>query len=152
MENICKNILKCFTIILNLEINYFEKFISLLYRSPGNGKTYSNTVTGGSGDQGADVLCIPHGSEGNGIIIQCKHSANVNKPQGNSGVQEIIGAKGVYERKYSRAFDLIVATNTIGFTKKAEEIGRDNNDQLVNREIIISMMKTNNISFADLSK
>ena len=35
-----------------------KKFISLLYRSLENGKTYSNLVTGGAGEQGADVRRI----------------------------------------------------------------------------------------------
>ena len=108
-------------------------------------------MTGGAGDQGADVIGFPYGNEGKGVIIQCKHSTNVDKRQGNTGVQEVIGAKGVYERKYSREFDLIVATNSSGFTRNAEEIARGSNVRLVARETIKNMLATKNISFANLS-
>jgi hypothetical protein len=27
-----------------------------------------------------------------------QHSTNINKPQGNTGGQEILGAKGIYEK------------------------------------------------------
>ena len=134
----------------NLSPSNFERFIALLYRSPGNGKKYSTTVIGGSGDQGADVICLPHGSHGNAIIIQCKHSTNINKPQGNTGVQEILGAKGVYEKKHSTVCNLIVATNTLGFTKNAEAIAQGNKVELVNREKIKSLLKNNKILLADL--
>jgi SNF2 family DNA or RNA helicase len=135
----------------NLSSDNFEKFIAELFRSPEKNKIYQTQVTGGPGDQGADVIGFPHGNEGRGIIIQCKHSTNINKHQGNSGVQEVIGAKGVYEGKYSREFDLIVATNSAGFTRNAEEIARGNNVQLINRENIINMLKAQKISFASLS-
>lgn len=134
----------------NLSPSNFERFIALLYRSPGNGKKYSTTVTGGTGDQGADVVCLPHGSHGNSIIIQCKHSTNINKPQGNTGVQEILGAKGIYEKKHSTVCNLIVATNTVGFTKNAEEIAQENKVELVNRDKIKRLLKGNRISLTDL--
>lgn len=128
----------------------FESFIARLYQFPGNGKEYSTTVTGGAGDQGADVLCLPHGSHGNAIIIQCKHSTNINKPQGNNGVQEILGAKDVYEKRHRTVCNLIVATNTVGFTKGAEKIVQDNQVELVNRDKIKSLLKGNRISLTDL--
>jgi SNF2 family DNA or RNA helicase len=135
----------------SLSSDIFEKFIALLFRSPSQNKVYQTQVTGGPGDQGADVIGFPHGNEGNGIIVQCKHSMNINKHQGNTGVQEVIGAKGVYEAKYSREFDLIVATNSAGFTRNAEEIARGNKVQLISRTNIISMLKTQKVSFANLS-
>ena len=130
----------------------FEKLIAQLYLSPGHGKTYTTVVTGGSGDQGADVVCIPHGSDGNGIIIQCKHSADINKPQGNTGVQEILGAKGIYEKKHSRVFDLMVATNTVGFTRNAQEIAKENKVQLVSRDVVNKLLKNNRILFSELQR
>ena len=135
----------------NLSSDNFEKFIAELFRSPEKNKIYQTQVTGGPGDQGADVIGFPHGNEGRGIIIQCKHSTNINKHQGNSGVQEVIGAKGVYEGKYSREFDLIVATNSAGFTRNAEEIARGGNVRLVDRETIRNMLAVQNVSFANLS-
>jgi hypothetical protein len=136
----------------NLSSENFEKFIAVLFRSPDKNTIYQTQVTGGAGDQGADVIGFPHGTEGKGIIIQCKHSTNVGKHQGNTGVQEVIGAKGVYERKYSREFDLIVATNSSGYTRNAEEIARGGSVKLVSRETINNMLAAQNISFADLSE
>ena len=133
---------------MNFEVLW--RFIALLYRSPGNGKEYQTTVIGGAGDQGADVACFPHGSLGNAIIIQCKHSTNINKPQGNTGVQEILGAKGIYEKKYSSVCNLIVATNTVGFTRNAEEIAQENKVELVNRDKIKRLLRSNRISLTDL--
>jgi hypothetical protein len=136
----------------DLSPSSFEKFIAQLYQSPGQGKVYTTLVTGGSGDQGADVVCIPHGSEGNGIIIQCKHSADINKPQGNTGVQEVLGAKGIYEKKYSREFDLMVATNTVGFTRNAQEMAKESKVQLVNRDVVNKLLKNNKILFSELQR
>lgn len=135
----------------NLSSDNFEKFIAELFRSPDKNNIYQTQVNGGPGDKGADVIGFPHGGEGRGILIQCKHSTNINKHQGNKGVQEVIGAKGVYEVKHSREFDLIVATNSAGFTTNAEEVARSNNVRLVARETIKNMLTTNNISFASLS-
>lgn len=134
----------------NLSADKFEKFIAALFGSHGENK-YQTRVTGGSGDQGADVIGFPHGKEGKGIIIQCKHSMNINNRQGNKGVQEVLGAKGVYEDKHSREFDLLVATNSEGFTRNAEEMARSNNVRLVARETIKNMLTTENILFANLS-
>ena len=97
-------------------------------------------------------MCIPHGSDGNGIIIQCKHSADINKPQGNTGVQEVLGAKGIYEKKHSRVFDLMVATNTVGFTKNAQQIAKGNKVQLVNRDVVNKLLKNNKILFSELQR
>ncbi|KMP10825.1 hypothetical protein UR09_05140 [Candidatus Nitromaritima sp. SCGC AAA799-A02] len=128
----------------------FEKLIAELFRSPDKSTVYQTQVNGGPGDQGADVLCFPHGTDGKGIIIQCKHSANVSKRQGNAGVQEVIGAKGVYEARFSREFDLIVATNSTGFTRNAEEIARGNGVRLVYREVLANMLNTQKISLVSL--
>ena len=59
--------------------------------------------------------------------------------------------KGIYEKKHSTACNLIVATNTIGFTKNAEQTAQGNKVELVNRDKIKSLLKNNKISLADLS-
>ena len=65
-------------------------------------------------------------------------------------MQEILGAKGVYEKKHSTVCNLIVATNTVGFTKGAEKIAQDNKVELVNRDKIKNLLKSNRISLTDL--
>ena len=73
----------------------FEKFVASFYRKKG----YQAILTE-QRDQGADVVVLPHGNEGQCFLIQCKHTIEKSRNQRVNGIQEIVAAVGVYERIY----------------------------------------------------
>ena len=68
-------------------------------------------------DRGCDVVVLP--SSGPGRLIQCKHTGS-KRLKGYSSVQEIVGARPVYEDLLGRDCSILeVFTNAKGYDKDA---------------------------------
>ena len=103
----------------------FESYIACLYEKTQNLKTY---VVGKPGDGGADVLCI---GQSLNLLIQAKHTQRGNEA-GTKALQEVRGAKSLYEDVTGRTFNLIAATN-FRFSIEAENLSlRGDSVELVN--------------------
>ena len=85
---------------------------------------------GGSGEQGVDVIAFD--KNGKKIIIQCKH---YSKKVENSAIQEIFGAKNLYQADHC-----VVVTNQF-FTKPARELAKSNNVELIDRDKLFSLIQ-----------
>lgn len=106
----------------NIKDGYdFEEYVAKLYKNLGY---TTSEVTQKSGDQGADVVAT---KDGKTYVIQAKFYSN---PVGNSAVQEVLGAIGMY-----KADKGIVITNST-FTKSAIELANANNIELVDGDEI----------------
>lgn len=75
-------------------------------------------VTGGAGDRGADIVLDTPLRR---AVIQAKHH---NKRVGNKAVQEVITARGIYEKRTGKKFDAWVIAPQ-GFTPQAESDARE---------------------------
>jgi HJR/Mrr/RecB family endonuclease len=93
----------------------FEIYVSQILKEKG----YVTSITGKTGDQGADLIVE---KEGRRIIVQAKcYSQSV----GNKAVQEVIGAVGFYDGDEG-----CVITNS-SFTRSAIALARKNNITLI---------------------
>jgi restriction system protein len=88
----------------------FEVFCAEELRRAG----WTTSVTGQSGDQGADVVAEKAGAR---VVLQCKL---YTRPVGNKSVQEAAAARAHEQARYG-----IVVTNT-GFTPAAEALAATN--------------------------
>ncbi len=88
----------------------FEVFCAEELRRAG----WNASVTGQSGDQGADVVAEKAGTR---VVLQCKLYA---RPVGNKSVQEAAAARAHEQASYG-----IVVTNN-GFTRAAEQLAATN--------------------------
>ena len=131
----------------NINPNVFEEVVAELYRQQG----YQVIRTPASKDYGADVVVLPHG-EGNreSFLIQCKHTINPEKSLSGGGIQEIVAARGIYEKKYELNFELIVATNSLNFTPQAQEIAKANGVNLISRSILLELLRKFPIQYSTI--
>lgn len=107
-ENLIKN-----SPVNNLTPTEFEEFTALYMKSKGFTDVKMTKTTG---DFGADI--IARHSTGASICVQCK---KYSKPVGIKAIQEIYTAKMHYNCQYAA-----VATTSVGYTKNAIELARDN--------------------------
>lgn len=75
-------------------------------------------VTGGAGDRGADIVLDTPLRR---AVIQAKHH---NKRVGNKAVQEVVTARGIYEKRTGKKFDAWVISPS-GFSPQAESDARE---------------------------
>jgi hypothetical protein len=92
----------------------FEEFLHRLFSRMGYTEI---TVTGASGDQGADLRC--RGPNGVWIVIQAKRWQG---KVGNDAVMQLLGAMRFYDARLG-----MVVTNS-AFTDKARELAKKGND------------------------
>ena len=99
----------------------FESLLKRLYE--GNG--YTAQLTGKTGDQGGDLVVVHDDAK---KVIQAKLRRNMTV--GNDAVQQVIGAKGVYNCPGA-----VVITNST-FTPEAEELARVHGVELVDGKLL----------------
>ena len=93
-----------------LDDKNFEGFVACMFCKLG----YKAEVIGGSGDRGADVVCL---GKNKNYLVQVKHTQSQKKITSKC-IDEIRGAKSFYESKHGTEFSLCVATNSF-FQEKA---------------------------------
>lgn len=117
------------SLIDQMEGPAFEQFIASLLRKSGYEKVQS---TGGSGDQGVDVLAEKDGVR---YAIQCKRYSHA---LGNTPIQEVNAGRQHYGCHVG-----VVVTNNY-FTAGAKELASSCKVLLWDREKLIEMLKANN--------
>ena len=105
--------------------NEFEQFLAAYFESEG----YKVTVTGGTGDYGADLIIKRGGVK---TAVQAKRYRN---SVGVAAVQQVLGAKGHYHTK-----NCMVATNSY-FTKEAKILARENGVKLWDRNDLLKLKR-----------
>lgn len=123
----------------------FEAYIACLFELARNMETY---VIGKSRDRGADVLCLG-GDER--LLIQVKHTKSKNEV-GTKAIQEIRGAKSVYEHTIKKTFSLVAATNYKFSIDAVNLASWGDGVQLVEFGTILEMSRGVKISNSDLQK
>jgi restriction endonuclease Mrr len=99
----------------------FEALIKRLYEGAG----YTAQLTGGTGDQGGDLVVV-HGDAKK--VIQAKYRGRMSV--GNDAVQQVVAAKGIYNCP-----EAVVITNST-FTPKAQELARVHGVELVDGKLL----------------
>ena len=99
----------------------FEALIKRLYEGAG----YTAQLTGRTGDQGGDLVVVRDDGK---KVIQAKLRRNMTV--GNDAVQQVIGAKGVYNCPGA------VAITNSTFTPEAEELARVHGVELVDGKLL----------------
>ncbi|MBI4706735.1 MAG: restriction endonuclease [Candidatus Omnitrophica bacterium] len=117
----------------------FEAFTAALYGKLG----YTIHLTPLSNDKGADVLAL---GDNENFLIQSKQS---NSLIGLQAVQEILGAKGYYETKFQKKFQLIVFTNSV-LNGNAKEYADSNSVGWLDRDKIAEYLNQYQITIKDL--
>ncbi|KLU61875.1 restriction endonuclease [Peptococcaceae bacterium CEB3] len=111
----------------------FEQFVERLFLVLEKENIIKTELTPPSGDQGCDVIIHYH--DGGRLGIQCKrHSQNVT----NTAVQNIVTARAIYGLTM-----LMVFTNSF-YTDGAKDAARMNHVELVDRTILINMIRNYN--------
>ena len=105
----------------DLDGDKFEALIKRLYEGAG----YKAQLTGRTGDQGGDLVVVRADTK---KVIQAKLRRNMTV--GNDAVQQVIGAKGVYNCPGA-----VVITNST-FTPEAEELARIHGIELVDGKLL----------------
>lgn len=101
----------------------FEQFLAAYFESEG----YKVTVTGGTGDYGADLIIRRGGVK---TAVQAKR---YRSSVGVAAVQQVLGAKGHYHTR-----NCMVATNSY-FTKAAKKLARENGVRLWDRDDLLKL-------------
>ena len=109
----------------------FEEWCAALLRKNG---FYSVKVTPGSGDQGVDITASKDGLT---YAVQCKRYAS---DLGNTPIQEVVAGKAFYHCNIAA-----VMTNQ-HFTSGAKELAKVNGVLLWDRETIVAILKSGNLS------
>lgn len=103
----------------------FEQFLAAYFESEG----YKVTVTGGTGDYGADLIIKRGGVK---TAVQAKRYRN---SVGVAAVQQVLGAKGHYHTR-----SCMVATNSY-FTKAARKLAKENGVKLWDRNDLLKLKR-----------
>lgn len=103
----------------------FERFLAAYFESEG----YKVTVTGGTGDYGADLI-IKRGS-----VKTAVQAKRYGKSVGVIAVQQVLGAKGHYHTR-----NCMVATNSY-FTKEAKKLASENGVKLWDRNDLLKLKR-----------
>lgn len=122
----------------------FENFCALLWAKQG----YNPVIrTPQSGDGGVDVVAI---RENEGILIQCKTSADQDKRLGWEAIKDVVGGIAAYERKFQGVtFDKVAVTNQ-RFNDNARQQAELNDVKLTEREDLLNMLANTPISIWDI--
>lgn len=115
----------------------FEKIIAELYKVMG----YTTEKTPDSNDNGADVIALSTEKGKRDLLIQCKKTSDYSKTAKKVGVQEIAGAKEIYDTKLKKNFKCVVITNAMDFTSSAKEYAGYHKVQLIARTQLEKLLK-----------
>ena len=99
----------------------FEALIKRLYEGAG----YTVQLTGGTGDQGGDLVVVRDDAK---KVIQAKCRSKLGV--GNDAVQQVVAAKAIYNCP-----EAVVITNST-FTPKAQELARAHGVELVDGKVL----------------
>lgn len=122
----------------------FECFCTILWGKMG----YRATKTQHVGDGGVDVVAIRGGQ---GVLIQCKTTAEDGGRIGWEGVRDVVGGEAAYRQKYRQvsSFAKMVITNQY-FNEIAVFQARENGVELVDRDKIIEYLASYEITRREL--
>ena len=121
----------------SLKGKIFERVIADLYDEM---PQHHAQKTPDTNDYGADVVVLLAGVQ-QGLLIQCKHAEDPQRPLGNNGIQEIVAAVSHYKREYPGVeFTPLVVTNGSDFTAGAKRLAADNGVKLVTRAALADML------------
>lgn len=130
----------------DLSGHQFEHFCKILYTKLG----YSVDWTDRSRDKGVDLI-VKDVQNSRGMLIQCKSKDNHNKRVDQAGVQEVFSGKNYYSSLYSGIeFELVVLTNSVGYTGGAIELAKTNSVNLLDRSFLKKYIKETNFGWNDL--
>jgi SNF2 family DNA or RNA helicase/HJR/Mrr/RecB family endonuclease len=124
-----------------LEPKLFEAFVAALYAK----MDFDVTLTPFSNDKGADVVAI--GSK-ESFLIQVKQSQTEIS---NKSVQEIVTAKGYYEKRFGENFKLLVLTNQ-SFGPSAKTLANSNEVDFIDRQKLKNLLSNYSVSITDVQK
>jgi HJR/Mrr/RecB family endonuclease len=133
-------------LLSRLESQQFEALIAVLWRRQG----FKTWLTGKS-DAGVDVVAIAEGGR-EGILLQCKSSADDEKELGWEGVRDVTGGFMVYQQSSPGiAFRRIAATNQ-AFKSYARERARASHVELVERVQLIELLDRHPVGNLELDR
>jgi HJR/Mrr/RecB family endonuclease len=124
-----------------LNPNLFEAAIAALYKKQG----FDVHLTPYSNDKGVDVVLL---GDQNSCLLQVKQSRTL---VGRDAIQEVFTAKKYYESNFNTNFKLKVVTNN-DFSSTATELAQSNYVDLVNRQQLIKLLESHQISIKDINK
>jgi hypothetical protein len=110
----------------DLDGDKFEALIKRLYEGAG----YTVQLTGGTGDQGGDLVVVRDDAK---KVIQAKCRSKLGV--GNDAVQQVVAAKAIYNCP-----EAVVITNST-FTPEAEELARVRGVELVDGKLLRSRLQ-----------
>ena len=102
---------------------------------------YTTEKTPDSNDNGADVIALSNTKGKRDLLIQCKKTGTYNTSAKKDAVQEIAGAKKVYDTKLNKNFKCVAITNARDFTTSAKEYAEYHKIQLITRTELEKMLK-----------
>lgn len=122
----------------------FECFCTILWGKMG----YRATKTQHAGDGGVDVVAI-RGDQG--VLIQCKTTAEDGRRIGWEGVRDVVGGEAAYRQRYRQVscFAKMVITNQY-FNEMAVFQARGNGVELVDRNKIIEYLASYEVTRREL--
>ncbi len=121
------------------EPTFFEAAIAAIYEKKG----YQVTLTPKSNDKGADVVAL---SENRNYLIQVKQSKS---PINGNSVGEVLKAKGYYEQKCHKRFNLKVATNN-ELNSNAIMLADANHVEIFDRSAIQTFLKAEKLFLSEI--
>jgi len=121
-------------------------FIDEINRSPIRKKIYTTVMHGNASENGNNIIISSNGTYKKGLLIQCLHSVDINKPQSNGDVQNLIALKTKNKEKYQKEFDVFFITNSKTFENNTVALAKKNNIRLVSRKDLIEFISQLNVS------
>ncbi|MGV7221688.1 MAG: glycosyltransferase family 2 protein [Nitrospinales bacterium] len=122
------------------------QFIEEINRSPFRKKVYSSVMHGQTNENSNNIFIASNENDKKGILIQCLHSVDINKPQSNVDVQNLISIKNEKKKTYQKDFDAFFITNSKSFENTTIMLSKKNNIQMVCRKDLIEFISQLNIS------
>ena len=97
--------------------------------------SYHAWATASSGDGGVDVFAERQ-NDGVTLLVQCKHTGNIDEPCGVNGVRQIAASlkHDAYRDLDRELIELMVVTNARSFSAPAEELATANHIELIARD------------------
>lgn len=132
---------------LSMSWDYFEALATVLYAKRG----FDAYRTPGSGDNGVDVVALPHG-RGIGKLIQTKTSSLEEAFLSWEAVKDVVGGHAHYAAQFpGQSFQLVCVTNQ-RFDKQAHRNAELNSVELIEQERLGVMLNETPVSMLELEK
>jgi hypothetical protein len=121
-------------------------FIEEINDSPIRKQIYTSVMHGQSNENGNNIIIASNGLHNKGVLIQCLHSNDINKPQSTDDVQKLITMKIESKAKFQKEFDIFFITNCKTFDKNAVSLAKRNKIGLISRKDLIEFISQLNVS------